>query len=121
MLSCFDSAEALLSMLAILLLIALMHYSSRKERIIRIASHFFVRRGRLTENRVESILRDGFNDVVWNDPTITIDHIRVGLVEFGLLLRDPDGGAYRISLWLGRPAFIASTLNRSNEYTYRLS
>ena len=75
-----------------------MHYSAHKERIIRIASHFFVGRCGLTETRVEFILRDGLNDGVMNDPTMTADHIRIGLVEFGLLSRDADGGRYRIDM-----------------------
>ena len=75
-----------------------MHYSAHKETVIRIASHLFVRRGGLSEARVESILRDGLNDAVMNDPTMTADHIRIGLVEFGLLDRDANGGAYRIDM-----------------------
>ena len=75
-----------------------MHYSSRKERIIRIASHFFIRRGGLSETRVDAILRESMNDAVLNDPTMAVDHIRVGLVELGLLHRDADGGTYRIDM-----------------------
>ena len=75
-----------------------MHYSTHKERVIRIASHLFVRRGGISEARVESILRDGLNEAIMNDPTMTADHIRIGLVEFGLLERDANGGAYRIDL-----------------------
>jgi len=75
-----------------------MHYNTHKERIIRIASHLFVRRGGLTEARVESILREGLNDAIFDDPTLSADHIRIGLVEFGLLSRNADGSAYRIDM-----------------------
>ena len=75
-----------------------MHYSAYKERIIRIASHLFVRRGGLTEARVEFILRDCLNDEIMTDPSMSADHIRIGLVEFGLLDRDADGGRYRIDM-----------------------
>ena len=75
-----------------------MHYSSHKERVIRISSYLFVRTGGLTATRVESILRTGLNDSVFNDPTMTVDHIRIGLVEFGLLERNDDGSRYRIDM-----------------------
>ena len=75
-----------------------MHYSSHKERVIRISSYLFVRRGGLTAGRVEFILREGLNDRIFNDPTMTPDHLRIGLVEFGLLERDQDGSVYRIDM-----------------------
>lgn len=82
-----------------------MHYSSNKERIIRIASHFFIRRGGLTESRVETVLREGFNDSVFVDPTMSADHIRIGLVEFGLLNRKANGSTY----WLDMDEFTSES------------
>ena len=75
-----------------------MHYPSTKQRIIRITSFLFVRFGALPAERVDQIIRDKLASRLFSDPSLTPDHIRVGLVEFNLLNRTDDGQSYLINL-----------------------
>ena len=75
-----------------------MHYPASKERLIRIASHLFVRYGGISESRVDTLIRNAFSPEIIDDPTLASDHIRIGLVELGLLSRNAGTQRYSINL-----------------------
>jgi len=75
-----------------------MQYNAYKERVVRVASHLLVRCEPISESRVESILRDGLNARILEEPSLGVDHLRVAMVEYGLLHREETGSRYRIDL-----------------------
>ena len=74
-----------------------LQYRSHKERIVRIVGHLFAERGDLTAADVERIIRSHVRSELLQDPTMTADHLRVALVELGLLTRSNDGVTYHFN------------------------
>lgn len=71
-----------------------MDYRNRKERVVRIASQLFVDRQGMSASDVDRIIRAKLCPEILGDPTMAPDHIRVALVEYGLLTRTSDSREY---------------------------
>ena len=71
-----------------------MDYRNHKERVVRVASQLFVDRQGMSASNVDRIIRAKLRPEILDDPTMAPDHIRVALVEYGLLTRTSDTREY---------------------------
>jgi hypothetical protein len=74
-----------------------LEYRSQKERVIRMVSQLFAAGGDLTAADIERTIRTKVSEQILHDPTMAADHLRVALVELGLLTRTNDGVTYHFN------------------------
>ena len=73
-----------------------MHYPSGKTELVRSMMALFVDKGSYSSTEIDQRIRTATPQWAHDNPALAPDHIRIAMVELGLLIRSDDGETYRL-------------------------
>jgi len=70
---------------------------TKKQRIVYVLASFLDRDNTYSEVELDRFIRDNVNSATLSVPRLSVDHLRVAMVESKYVLRTEDGRAYRLA------------------------